>query len=87
MIFLPEGIRTMNKKLLLKNCFYRKSKDTTLPLPSLVPLGVARLSPSSRYRRVQYEGASRVLHEAATEYRGPRLRAGGSPCPVGKPSS
>ena len=26
------------------------AKDATLPLPSLVPLGVARLSPSSRYR-------------------------------------
>ena len=43
------------------------------PLHSL-PLGVARLSPSSRYR---------VLHEATV---GPAC-ALGVPCPVGKPSS
>ena len=56
------------KKLLLP------AKDTTLPLPPLVPLGVARLSPSSRYR---------VLHEATV---GPAC-ALGVPCPVGKPGS
>ena len=56
-----------------KNCVL-PAKDTTLPPPSLVPLGVARLSPSSRYR---------VLHEATV---GPAC-ALGVPCPVGKPSS
>ena len=56
-----------------KNCVLPCERHYS-PLSSRVPLGVARLSPSSRYR---------VLHEATV---GPAC-ALGVPCPVGKPSS
>ena len=58
-----DGVGCYKKKCVLP------AKDTTLPPPSLVPLGVARLSPQLSVSRT------------ARGYRGPRLRAGGSlPC-------